>query len=134
MRTILEGLRKEYEEAFNSIPQNEKFLSDIDGLSIEWEYLSGGRYWETFEDETKLREALDSIKSDSNKDRLNVIETKISFVLNAFYDFSELNAVRMGFEPKQLREELNTFENDLDLYNFIYQNDHRLQYEKVIPR
>lgn len=120
MRTILEGLRKEYHEAFSSMDSKEKFLSDIDGLSIEWEYLSGRRYWETFESEEKLKEALDAIKTNPNKDRLSTIELKISVVLNMFYNVDDFRAKRMGFEPKQLREELTTFEDDLDLYNFIY--------------
>ncbi len=39
-----------------------KYISEIaeDSLSIEWEFESGGRLWQTYETEEEFREALNS--------------------------------------------------------------------------
>ena len=35
-----------------------KYISDIDGLAIEWEWADGGRWWESFDSQEELDEAL----------------------------------------------------------------------------
>lgn len=54
---------------FEPIPEEFKYndapmepwrgLSDIDGMSIEWEYDSGYRHWETFDSDEEMKKVLD---------------------------------------------------------------------------
>lgn len=36
-----------------------RYISDIDGLSVEWESDLGGRYWQSFANEADMQKAID---------------------------------------------------------------------------
>ncbi len=85
------------------------FVSDIDGLSVEWEN-EMGRYWQSFSSEEEMREALRKNEEFNNlpenkalieqmEEEDNLWRAKCTLEYDFGFDYFTENNIRMEFAP-----------------------------------